>query len=372
MSDLTHLYQQNPSCNLWDYYRYQLYLHPHSTPLYREVLGSAVEEELNQSLNKRTGVTPAWDKLLFAVICHTYDIPTARIVAVYKPQGPIPDFIPTEMHSLDQVKHFLIEYQAPLFVKPAQSHLAKGVYYLDHYDPAADRVFTKDQQSFSFAEFIDKTINVLDTVRYNRRAGYLFQQPIVQHPLLTEFTGTEIPSGFRIIVLNDADGARVHRVIWKLIAAGNVSDNFNKGISGNLVVYVNPITGELSDAVDNFWPYAHRLSQHPVSGKCFKDFTLPLWQSLLTQVCRASESISSMSILHWDVILGPDGPVMIEVNDLGGSKIPQLHGIGLLDNNLRQFIKRNAQLRPNSRLQRQLGRQQPGERTTFAHNSNLS
>ena len=370
--DIACLYRQNPSSNLWDYYRYQLYVHPRHSKIYVDLLGSAVEEELNQSLNKRTGVTPAWDKLLFAVICQTYEIPTARIVGVYKPQGPIPDFVPVKMHSITNVKQFLIEHQAPLFVKPAQSHLAKGAFYIEHFEQTTNTITTKDQKTFSFDEFIRNSINVDDTVRYNRRAGYLFQEPIVQHPAITAFTGTDVPSGFRIIVLNDADGARVHRVIWKLIAVGNVSDNFNKGTSGNLVVYVDPVTGKLMDAVNNFWPYTQRLSCHPITGERFSDFNLPLWPQLISEVCRASESISSMSILHWDIILGPDGPVMIEVNDLGGSKIPQLHGFGLLDYSLRQFLLGNAQLSPGSKLYKQLTHNKAGKSTTLLQNSHLS
>ena len=49
-----------------------------------------------------------------------------------------------------------------------------------------------------------------------------------------------------------------------------------------------------------------------------------------------------MRIHHWDFALTDQGPMILELNDLGGTEIAQVHGHGLLTKETRGFLKRNA------------------------------
>jgi hypothetical protein len=49
-----------------------------------------------------------------------------------------------------------------------------------------------------------------------------------------------------------------------------------------------------------------------------------------------------MKIHHWDIALTDRGPQILELNDIGGTQIPQMHGRGLLTEATRDFLKRHA------------------------------
>jgi hypothetical protein len=49
-----------------------------------------------------------------------------------------------------------------------------------------------------------------------------------------------------------------------------------------------------------------------------------------------------MRIHHWDFALTEQGPVMLELNDIGMTLGPQIHGRGLLTEETRAFLRRHA------------------------------
>jgi hypothetical protein len=49
-----------------------------------------------------------------------------------------------------------------------------------------------------------------------------------------------------------------------------------------------------------------------------------------------------MKIHHWDFALTSEGPMILELNDMGGTEIAQVHGHGLLTQETREFLKRYA------------------------------
>jgi len=63
---------------------------------------------------------------------------------------------------------------------------------------------------------------------------------------------------------------------------------------------------------------------------------------LLDACRRAGPVFPLMKIHHWDFALTDKGPVILELNDVGGTEIAQVHGRGLLTLQTRQFLKRHA------------------------------
>ncbi|ALS97663.1 sugar-transfer associated ATP-grasp domain-containing protein [Lacimicrobium alkaliphilum] len=352
--DIIQLYRLNPCCDVWDYYKYRIYTAERGSERYSNTLGSGYIEPFNRSLNVRTGVTVSWDKLLFAQVCEVFKLPTVHLVGVFKPAGPLADFIPVKMNQIDQVKDMMASRKEPMFVKPVLCQQGIGGYYVESYDQDTDKVITKDGKTFTFDEFIKLTINNPDTRLYRRRMGYLFQDVVSQHPAINEFTGTVVPSGLRVMVLNDEHNPIVHSAVWKVVMPGNTNDNFSKGKSGNLVCRIDPENGSVSVAINGFWPFAKYSETHPTTGKRFEDFTIPHWDKLLTEIKHASSVISTMNILHWDVIMGEEGPVILELNDIGGTEFLQIHETALMDRTMRDFMRRYANLKKGERVRRML------------------
>lgn len=353
--DVLTLYRSNPTCNVFDYYKYQVYGVQRGATLYRELLGSNELEAFSRSLNPRDAVSPAWDKMLFTVLCEAYGLPTPELLAFYKPQGESPRFARHTLSTLAQVKEFVLSSQGPLFVKPVKSHQGRGAFLITDVDVGQETVVGADGVSITFDAFLEKTFALSGAHRYKPDAGFLLQRPVRQHPDITDFTQTDRPSGLRILVLNTGEGPYVHRVIWKIIAPGNISDNFSKGKYGNMVAQVDPANGTVSSAVDGYWPTGRLHANHPVSGRSFSGFTLPLWSQVVKDVLRASSVINDMGAMHWDVIISETGAVLLELNDIGGTEFLQLHGQGLIDDNLKADLQRVAVLQKGSKFSRFIG-----------------
>ena len=340
--DILTLFRLNPTCNISDYYVYKVYAEERGSLLYKELLGFGSHEAFSRSLNLRTAVTPAWDKMVFEVVCKAYNVLTPELLAVYKPAGLLPDFVPTKISNAAELKDFLKQCDASVFVKPVKGSLGQGAFYIAEVAVDCERIIDKNGKAISFDEFYKKTIGLTGAKHYSPNSGVLLQRPVIQHPIITEFTQNDTPSGFRILVLNTGSGPYIHRVTWKIIAQGNISDNLSKGTLGNLIANVDPGTGKVGYAVDNYWPKAKIFSHHPLSGREFGSFTLPLWEKVTSDVLRASCAISDMGAMHWDVIITEKGALFLELNDIGGTDIIQLHGKGLVDQNLKVALRQKT------------------------------
>lgn len=350
--DLITLYRANPTCNIFDYYKYGVFAVPRGAPLYKELLGTGALEAFSRSLNPRHAVTLAWDKMLFAVMCNAYNIRTTEILAIYRPTGVLPDFVKHQLTDIAQLKAFLQREKGPFFIKPAKGSLGQGTFYIAAVDKNCEHVYDKKGNLVSFEDFHTKTIGMKGAFHYNANAGILLQRPVIQHPAITEFTQTDTPSGLRILVINTGEGPYIHRAIWKIIAPGNISDNFSKGKHGNMVAQIDLETGQVSSAVNGYWPATKLHQKHPVSENDFSGFTLPLWQQVKAEVLRASSVVFGMGAMHWDLIISQDGALFLELNDIGSTEFLQLHGKGLIDTELKQKMQQMALLQEGSAFAR--------------------
>lgn len=355
--DLLALYRTNPTCNVFDYYKYGVFRVPRRGALYKELLGTGSLEAFSRSLNPRIAVSLAWDKMLFAIFCHAYHIRTTEILAIYKPTGLLPGFIGQQLTNVSELKAFLKNAEGPIFVKPVKGSLGQGTFYIARVDKECDQIFDKAGKAISFDEFYQKTIGMKGAKHYNANAGILLQRPVLQHPEITDFTQTDTPSGLRILVLNTGSGPYIHRAIWKVIAPGNISDNFSKGIHGNMVSQIDIKTGKVTPAVNGYWPKTKVHQQHPVSGRDFRNFVLPMWHQVSEDVLKASSVVIGMKAMHWDVIVTEHGAVLLELNDIGSTEFLQLHGQGLIEPELKKTILESGSLQDTSAFARLIKRQ---------------
>ncbi|TAN82773.1 MAG: hypothetical protein EPN14_03630, partial [Gallionella sp.] len=124
----------------------------------------------------------------------------------------------------------------------------------------------------------------------------------------------------------------------------NHLDNFSMGKYGNMMANVDLETGEVSRVIGGFWPKTEVFLKHPLTGQAFDGFRLPGWSKVL-EACRHGGAVFPlMKIQHWDFALTDQGPFILELNDIGGTELPQVHGYGLLTGEVREFLKRHANM----------------------------
>jgi hypothetical protein len=331
-------------CGLSDYYWYKLYDDDYLYNRGREdFLGWRLQASLSLALNPRNAVLPAWDKCVFMLMASAAGLPTAPIIACFHPARRISEVLGIHLKSRREVGAFLRNPSIyPMFGKPAFSQQGYGTAYLASYDPSTDRLALLNHESIVVDDFLVRMEQTIDHRYHRPECGFLFQQAFTLAPEIHEFTSWPAICGVRIICLNDSEGVRPIRAIWKIATPPNHVDNFSLGKNGNLLANVDLESGEVSRVIGGFWPNTKIHNEHPISGKVVKGFQLPGWQQILDTCHQSGAVFPLMRIHHWDFALTDHGPLILELNDLGGTEIAQVHGHGLLTPEIRAFIKRHA------------------------------
>ena len=337
-------------CGISDYYWHKLYDENYQMgrgP--KDFVGWRLGQGLNLALNPRVAVLPAWDKLSFALIATAAGLPIPPIRAYFHRCGFRSAALGTHLDSKQAVASFLRDPSVyPLFAKPSFSQQSYGSAYLAGYDRAADRMVMLDGNTLSIDEFLTRLEQPVEYQYHKPESGFLFQSPLTLAPEIRAMTNWPAICGVRVICINESAGARPIRAAWKIALPPNHMDNFGMGDQGNLLANVDLETGAISKVIGGFWPKTHVYNRHPVSGRSLDNFFLPGWGQVLDACKRGGAAFPLMKIHHWDFALTDQGPMILELNDLGGTQIAQMHGCGLLTEEIREFLKRhaNAQAHP--------------------------
>lgn len=346
MREIRALKHAGGQCGISDYYWYKLY--DDSFLMGRgaqDFLGWRLQQKFSLALNPRIAALPAWDKVAFMVMAGSAGLPVAPVRACFHRAERISETLGLHLGSREAAGAFLRDPAIyPLFGKPAYSQQGYGSAYLAGYDPAADSLKLLDGGTLPVDRFLQRLEQTIDPRYHKPECGFLFQDSFRLAPEIQALTNWPAICGVRVICLNGAEGARPIRAIWKIAVPPNHVDNFSLGKYGNLLANVDLATGEISRVVSGFWPGTEVLRNHPVSGRSFEGFRLPGWSRIL-EACRQGGAVFPlMKIQHWDFALTDQGPLILELNDLGGTEIAQVHGYGLLTEETREFLKRHANL----------------------------
>lgn len=331
-------------CGITDYYWFRLYDEDYlSCEGVGDFLGWRLQDSFNFALNPRHAVLLAWDKLVFAQIAQAAGLPVAPIVACYHPGNKLPLSGCKHLPTVNLAAEFLREdAEYPLYSKPAYSQQGEGAQALLGYRREDDSLLLAGDRSISVSEFVKLLHQPVDRRYHRPECGFLLQKMLRNAPEIEELTGWSAISGVRLVCLNGPEGVLPVAAAWKIAVPPNTMDNFHMGTYGNLVAGIDLITGRVERVVNGLWPTARLLELHPVTGRPFANFHIPGWTAML-EICReAGKIFPLMKVHHWDFALTDQGPVIIELNDMGGTQIVQLHGRGLLHKTTRHFLKQQA------------------------------
>lgn len=337
-------------CGISDYYCYKLYDVSYQQGRgARDYIGWRLQQQFSLALNPRHAVLPGWDKLVFTLMARDAGLPVAPIRACFHRSRQLSAVLGLHLKSRESVGEYLRDSAIyPIFGKPAFSQQGVGSVYLTGYEAATDSLCQLDGSTIAVDDFLTRLEQTVDHRFHKPECGYLFQDPFRPAPEIVALTNWSAICGVRIICLNGANGVAPISASWKIAVAPNQVDNFSGGRYGNLSAQIDLETGRVGRVVNGFWPRTEVLERHPVSGQLLKGFELPCWPQLL-DACRAAGAVFPlMKIHHWDFALTDKGPLMLELNDLGGIDIDQVFGRGLLTPDTRKFLTRygNSQMYP--------------------------
>lgn len=338
----------------FDYYAYELYDDERYSFAEKQEFVSWLGMNLNRTLNDPEWTAVADDKLVSYGLFRGLDIPQPEIFAIYHPNGRTCGRIPS-LASPQRMAEFLrTEMRYPFFGKPARDWRGGGASSVDAIDHDRDILLMTDGTEISVAEYVEQVPVALSAghkLRSPRPAGYIFQARIIQHPLIDRLSGGRV-SSLRLLVLLQPDGPRLFRVSWKLPVGKNITDHVI-GTSGNIKCSIDPATGRVERVVQGLGPdgvqvyglgaYGREIDVHPDTGERLMDVQLPYWDRTVAFCLHAAAAFPGIRYQSWDIVMGVDGPLVLELNHDGG--ILQVPGCrGLNDKDLRRFLERGNQL----------------------------
>lgn len=320
------------------YIRYRLFDDDRYTPEQKgEFTGFRFQEKAYKALNDpaliaRSGVSTTWegkvDKVLFDALMRVNEIPTPKIVAVYDVDAPTHADAET-LSSPEEVQGFLLREGRDLFAKPARAHSGAGAVRVR-------RVVDGN------AELGDgTTVELVELTRMiTRWPRAVIQRVVTAHPAIVEVVGDNALPTVRMVVLRRPDASTLHRAVLRVPTGRRFVDNFGSGMDGNFVASVNVDTGVVERAYRGWGLEQTRQPIHPDTGAAVEGLELPDWKDADALTLKASRVLAGMPLQSWDIAIGADGPLVVEVNDKSGQDILQVAGPpGMLDASLTTFLR---------------------------------
>jgi Sugar-transfer associated ATP-grasp len=244
-----------------------------------------------------------------------------------------------------------------LVVKPLGGIMGKEVVILDElrYD-AGDcmpTATTNTGETLTFAELVDRLERRPD-VRYYQSGGYelsytgyLLEEKIAQHGALADiapFTTNTV----RVVTLLDHTGsADVQFAILRLGREGNAADNWDRG---GISVRIDLDSGTLGAGLLKPVYGGNWVDAHPDTSVRFTGVELPFWDDILELATNAARVTPRVRSVGWDVIVSPDGPVLIEGNPDWDLTMVQVHTDGYLKPRVREQLAHFGLTFPEGRL----------------------
>ena len=166
--------------------------------------------------------------------------------------------------------------------------------------------------------------------------GYVIQEKLHPDPAIADRCGNRLTSA-RIVVLNEAQGAKILSAVWRVPTGTNMTDNFSAESSGNLCGGIDLASGSVGRVFQGIGWELRPLETHPDTGAKLTGFCLPDWRHAADLSLACAAELPGLGLQHWDIALTDRGPVLLELNVMGGLRTHQIVASG--PENLRPLAK---------------------------------
>ncbi len=283
-----------------------------------------VDRLCNPSFKGRAAVR---DKIIFAAMMAELGFPVPKPLGFVHPTRS--SFIATDLRDREALLGFLRALDGPVFGKPVDSRWSLGAASLDGYRSDSDSVILLGGEEIGAETFADQVMGFADK-------GYLFQERLVPHPEVARLAGPAIGT-IRLLTGNLEGERELLDCAWKIVAGGNVADNFWR--DGNMLGQIDPETGTVMRVASGLAHESRTHEEHPDTGEALPGFTIPFWKEAVALVLQAATVLPDLRLIGWDIAVTPDGPVIVEANTLPAFNLHQLaSGTGIMKGRFEAFV----------------------------------
>ena len=262
------------------------------------VLFDAIKEAVINDSNYEVLVK---DKYLFSRFLHLNNLPCTEVLGVYIPSVGIVD---ADYKKVNQ-EEFFDNLTSDFVIKPtSESAQGEGV-----------KVIKLDE--------ITNKSSFLNYLKINIKNESLIEKKIAQHEALDKIHADSINT-VRVDTLIKTNGdVLIGNSVLRVGRNGRKVDNWS-GNEGGIAIPIDLETGKLKESGRDY--FFNSYFQHPNSGVCFKEYTLPYFDDILSLVKKAALLFPKIRSLGWDVSITHAGPVIIEANHDYGARLIQVAG----------------------------------------------
>ena len=150
------------------------------------------------------------------------------------------------------------------------------------------------------------------------KGSAIVEEVIPQHDLMNMLNPSSVNT-LRIVTVFSGNRANV---IYGFVRIGNSErpvDNIN---AGGMCAPIDIETGTITHVA--YDKDRKTYEKHPVTGCPIEGFQIPMWHQALSLCRKAAKEVPQMGYVGWDVAITPEGPVLVEGNNLPGHDILQL------------------------------------------------
>ncbi|MDO4458655.1 MAG: sugar-transfer associated ATP-grasp domain-containing protein [Clostridia bacterium] len=154
---------------------------------------------------------------------------------------------------------------------------------------------------------------------YLRNKGSAIAEDVIQqHELINAINPGSVNTLRIVTIYRDGES----HVIYAFIRIGNGDrpvDNIN---AGGMCAPIDIDTGIITHVGYDKDRITYKT--HPKTGCPIEGYQIPMWKEAVDMCLEAAKVVPEMGYVGWDIAITPDGPVMVEGNNLPGHDILQM------------------------------------------------
>ncbi|WP_261623330.1 sugar-transfer associated ATP-grasp domain-containing protein [Nesterenkonia marinintestina] len=261
------------------------------------------------------------------------DSDTVPLLGLYS-RGAVHVFPQDDRVPLQEFLDSRIEVGSRIFIKPAQGAEGRWV-----------RAIRRTEDGYVMNGEPAEVSDIRAWIE-RRKRPMLFEAAVEQAPEQAALNPRSTNT-IRVLTMPDLSRGREPFILTAVQRIGtSQSNHVDNWTQGGLSAEIDIETGRLSRAAQlpedrtPVW-YTH----HPDSGAALEGAQVPHWETTKAMILDAANRLSFMEYVGWDIIIGPDGPVILEANINSGMNVLQVHRPLLTDPRAREYFLRRGVVR---------------------------
>lgn len=157
-------------------------------------------------------------------------------------------------------------------------------------------------------------LSVSDLMEILDHKRYLIQERIIQHEKMNILNPSCLNT-MRLLTLRNGQAFHFYQGFMRIGINNSIVDNAAKG---NIMIGIDSQRGTLVKYADSLSgnSYVTGLDRHPQTLTVFEDFEIPFYRESLEMVESLHSLFRQFFMIGWDIGITPDGPIVIEGNNI--------------------------------------------------------